>query len=140
MSLNRYGLAAAYVAVGFVVASCADHPKPEIAPIQVRGALSGVPQQIGSFYNVNPDCSTGGYPTLKVAKAPLHGQVRVEQGTAFSDYPKDSIRAVCNGKIVPATVIHYVSEPGYIGEDSVAFERIGVSGGYGYHEFKINVR
>jgi hypothetical protein len=136
MSLKRCVLLTLCVAL----ASCAEHPKPEIASVQVRGALSGARQKIESFYNVNPDCTTGGYPTLKVAKAALHGHVEIEQGTAFAEYPKDNIRASCNGRNVPATVVYYTSEPAYVGSDSVAFERIGVSGGYGYHEYTINVR
>ncbi len=106
----------------------------------MRGALSGTKQSIGQFYNVNPDCTSGGYPTLKVAVPPLHGQIFIEQGTAFSDYPKDNIRAACNGKSVPASIISYLSQPGYVGSDQVEFERIGVSGGYGYYKYTINVR
>jgi hypothetical protein len=62
-----------------------------------------------------------GYPTIKVAKAPHHGEVSVEEGTALADFGKDDARNVCNGKSVPATVIYYTSEPGFIGTDSVEF-------------------
>ena len=112
---------------------------PTSAPV-VRGALSGVRQQINSFYNLNPDCTSGGYPTLKVARAPQHGQVVVEQGMDFAEFPKDNIRSACNGRSVPATLIFYTSEPGFVGTDTVAFDRIGVAGGYGYHDYTINVR
>jgi|GEM_PF-2635477 len=106
----------------------------------IRGALSGQRQQIFSVYNNANDCSTTGYPTMKVAKPPQHGQVSVEQGSAIAAYPKTDIRNICNGKSVPATVIYYTSEPGFIGTDSVAFDRIGTTGSYGYHEFQIMVR
>jgi hypothetical protein len=72
---------------------------------KVRGALSGQRQLIVSFYATAPDCTSLGYPSLKVAKAPQHGQVSVEQGTALADFGKDDARGVCNGKSVPATVI-----------------------------------
>jgi hypothetical protein len=81
-----------------------------------------------------------GYPTLKVAKAPQHGEVSVEQGTALADFVKGDVRSVCNGNSVPATVIYYTSVIGFIGDDSVAFERIGVRGAYGYHAYTIHVR
>src|ERR1700689_3193930 len=106
----------------------------------LRGALSGQRQIIASFYATAPDCTSLGYPTLKVAKAPKHGKVSVEQGTALADFQKDDPRSVCNGKSVPATVIYYTSEPGFIGNDSAEFERIGVRGAYGYHIYTINVR
>ena len=56
------------------------------------------------------------------------------------DFEKNDARNVCNGKSVPATVIYYTSEPGFIGTDSAEFERIGVRGAYGYHIYTINVR
>ncbi len=114
-------------------------PQLPRAPV-VRGALSGQRQVLVSFYAAASDCTSLGYPTLKVAKAPRHGEVSIEQGTALADFGKDDARNVCNGKTVPATVIYYTSMNGFIGEDSVAFERIGVRGAYGYHEYTINVR
>jgi hypothetical protein len=106
----------------------------------IRGALSGQRQIIASFYATASDCTSLGYPTLKVAKPPEHGEVSVEQGTALADFGKDDARNICNGRSVPATVIYYTSEPGFIGTDSAEFERIGVRGAYGYHIFSINVR
>lgn len=107
---------------------------------QVRGAVSGQKQVIVSFYATAPDCTSLGYPTLKLAKPPQHGQVSIEKGAAFATFGKDDPRSVCNGKEVPATVIYYTSNPGFIGTDSVDFERIGVAGAYGYHAYTINVR
>jgi hypothetical protein len=107
---------------------------------QVRGAISGQKQLIVSFYATAPDCTSLGYPTLKLAIPPQHGQVSIEKGTAFAAFGKDDPRSGCNGKEVPATVIYYTSEPGFIGADSAAFERIGVAGAYGYHAYTINVR
>jgi hypothetical protein len=106
----------------------------------IRGAISGQRQILASFYATASDCTSLGYPTLKVAKAPKHGEVSVEQGTALADFAKDDARNVCNGRSVPATIIYYTSEPGFIGTDSVEFERIGVRGAYGYHIYSINVR
>jgi hypothetical protein len=106
----------------------------------VRGALSGQRQLLASFYATGSDCTSLGYPTLKVAKAPQHGGVSVEQGTALAEFGKGDVRNVCNGKSVPATVIYYTSVTGFIGDDSVAFERIGVRGAYGYHAYTIHVR
>jgi hypothetical protein len=106
----------------------------------VRGALSGQRQLLVSFYATGPDCESLGYPALKVATAPQHGEVSVEQGAALADFAQSDARNVCNGKSVPATVIYYTSVAGFIGEDSVTFERIGVRGAYGYHAYTIHVR
>jgi hypothetical protein len=115
-------------------------PPPAAGKPIIRGALSGQRQILASFYATALDCTSLGYPTLKVAKAPKHGEVSVEQGTAVADFEKNDARNVCNGKSVPATVIYYTSEPGFIGTDSAEFERIGVRGAYGYHIYTINVR
>jgi hypothetical protein len=143
----RVGLLAA--ASILLLASCVvvntDNPGPVTArqttgvPI-LRGALSGQRQIIASYYATAPDCTSLGYPTLKVAKAPKHGKVSVEQGTALADFQKDDARSVCNGKSVPATVIYYTSAPGFIGNDSAEFERIDVRGANGYQIYAINVR
>jgi hypothetical protein len=106
----------------------------------IRGALSSQRQIVASFYATASDFTSLGYPTLEVAKAPKYGEVSVEQGTALADFEKDDARDVCNWKSVPATVIYYTSEPGFIGTDSVEFERIGVRGAYGYHSYMIKVR
>jgi hypothetical protein len=138
-----------WVSSTLVLASCVvvNENKPDattsrqVAEVpNVRGALSGRRQILVSFYALGSDCASLGYPTLKVAKPPQHGEVSVEQGTALADFGTGDVRNVCNGKSVPATVIYYTSMSGFIGEDSVAFERIGVRGAYGYHAYTIHVR
>lgn len=150
MLLNRRVFQVVCVAAGLGLASCVinqpptppnqpQSPPTEAGP-KVRGALSGAKQQIAEFYFVNPDCTSGGYPTLKVAKQPQHGQISIEQGTAYAEFTRDKAFAACNGKKVPATLVYYTSEPGFVGSDEVALDRIGVLGAYGYHDYTINVR
>jgi hypothetical protein len=107
---------------------------------QIRGAFSGQKQRIGAFYSTNPDCSSAGYPSLKVVKAPQHGAVSVEQGSTEAAFDKNNARSACNGKEIPATLVYYTSTAGFVGRDTVEMERIGVQGGYGYHVYTINVR
>ena len=114
-------------------------PEKAGAP-NVRGALSGQRQLLVSVYAIGPDCASLGYPTMKLAKAPQHGEVSVEKGMALAEFGESDARHVCNGSSVPATVIYYTSVQGYIGEDLVEFERIGVRGAYGYHTYAIHVR
>jgi len=115
-------------------------PEARAQTHQVRGALSGQKQLIASFYAVASNCTSAGYPTLKLAKPPQHGQVSVEQGTEIATFGRDDPRRPCNGEEFPATTLYYTSEPGFVGTDSVAFDRIGVRGAYGYHVYTINVR
>jgi hypothetical protein len=137
------------VSSALLIASCVvvneNKPQETASPQKagapnVRGALAGQRQLLVSFYAIGPDCASLGYPTLKVAKAPQHGEVSVEQGIALADFGESDARHVCNASSVPATVIYYTSVPGYIGEDAVELERIGVRGAYGYHTYTIHVR
>ena len=137
----------AYIGASLILASCisvndrtVDQRGAQARTHQVRGALSGQKQLIASFYAVASNCTSAGYPTLKLAKPPQHGQVSVEQGTEIATFREDDPRRPCNGEKFPATTLYYTSEPGFVGADSVAFERIGVAGAYGYHAYEINVR
>jgi hypothetical protein len=106
----------------------------------IRGALSGQRQWLQSFYAIDAECTSLGLPTLRVAKAPRHGRVSIEQSVALADVDKGDARSACNGKSVPATVIFYTSDPGFVGDDHAEFERIGVRGAYAYQVFTIKVR
>ncbi len=148
MSPTRPVMSIVCVAAGLMLASCvvvtdktpAAPPQPTDAAPQIRGAESGKRQLFASFAAVNPDCTTMGYPILKVVKPPDHGQIWIEQGTVFPNYDKDNVRSVCNGKAAPATVVYYQSDADFTGSDTVAFDRIGVAGAFGHHAYIINVR
>src|SRR5580704_13162028 len=76
-SMNpRAGKASVTLLIALMI-GCASPPPPANAPSQVqvsfnfnppggsrkgieRGAVSGVPQHVGFFYSVNPDCSSDG--------------------------------------------------------------------------------
>jgi hypothetical protein len=127
------------VTINYPTANMSEARKAAGTP-QVRGALSGQRQLIFSVYTAAADCTSLGYPTMKVLTPPQHGQVSVEQGVTVAGFGGGDSRVICNGKSFPSTVIYYTSEPGFIGADLVAFERIGVAGAYAYHAFTINVR
>jgi hypothetical protein len=72
----------ACVVAGLTLASCvvindgnADvtTAQPAKEAPQLRGALTGKRQLIASFYATGPDCTSLGYPTLKVAKQQPRG-------------------------------------------------------------------
>lgn len=72
---------------------------------QIRGALSGQPVLLATFYITAADCTSIGFPTLKVAKPPKHGQASVEHATAIANFPATDVRNVCNGRSAGAAKV-----------------------------------
>jgi hypothetical protein len=77
----------------------------------------GAMQRVGTFVSLNPDCTSDGDPRILVLTPPAHGMLRIEQGTAYSNYPKDDQKYECNKRLSPATLVYYQSNPGYAGSD-----------------------
>lgn len=93
-----------------------------------RGAESGKKQRIDAFYSINPDCTAIGYPDVTVTRAPSHGQVTVDKGNEFPNFPKNNVRSSCNSVRVPATVYYYTSDDGYTGADNFSVEILTPNG------------
>lgn len=139
MSSIRGSSIALLVLAGLFLTSCST--PPDVREIQgVRGVLSGKRAQIEAFFNVSPACVSGGYPTIKVLQSPEHGKISVEEGVGAPIFNKEDPRAACSVKTFPGTIIYYTPEADFTGPDAFAFERIGVTGGYGRYRYRINVR
>jgi hypothetical protein len=107
-----------------LLCACADTPgdsalKPSII---VRGVDSGASQAIDNYYSVEPDCSNGGYPEIKVLRAPGHGTVTLGKGEAYPSFAKDNVRYDCNKKKVATSEVSYQSAAGYRGKDSFTIQ------------------
>jgi hypothetical protein len=87
------------------------------APL-ARGAVSGTEQHVEFFYGVHPDCTDMGYPVVRIAIAPAHGSVRIENGTDYTNFPASNQRYSCNLKKSLGTLVYYTSEKGYTGPDT----------------------
>jgi len=88
----------------------------------VRTVASGERQRIGFFYTLNPDCTSGGYTTVRVITPPAHGELTTERGVDYTNYPKEDQRYQCNLKKSPVTDVYYKSNSGYLGTDSTLIE------------------
>jgi len=99
---------------------------PTAGPIQMRtvnkGALSGVVQRINFYSEVHADCSSMGYPTVRIVSPPPNGRVLIEQSKDYPAYPQSNQRYTCNLNSVPGTAVSYLSNPGYVGPDSTIVE------------------
>ncbi len=73
--------------------------------------------QIGLYINVQPDCTSGPLPSIRLVRPPAHGKITVKKASVNATNYKQ-----CLALQVPGFVAFYHSAPGYIGNDTVTLE------------------
>jgi hypothetical protein len=73
--------------------------------------------QIGVYVNIQPDCTSGPLPTIRLVEPPAHGKVTVKKGNVNATNYKQ-----CLALSVPAYVAFYRSNKDFLGNDSVILE------------------
>ena len=91
--------------------------------------------QIGVFVNIQPDCTSGPLPTIRLVELPAHGKVTVKKGNFNATNYKQ-----CLALTVPAYVAFYRSEKDFLGNDSVLLEVRYPSGKQELQHIVITVR
>lgn len=71
------------------------------------------------LYSIQPDCSSSGHTVVRVEQQPQHGTVTVEDGQAFTSFPRDNQRYDCNTRKSDGTLVFYQAKPDYRGPDTV---------------------
>ena len=84
-----------------------------------KAVPTGVNQQIDFFANVNPDCSPGGTPTVRLIEGPDAGVITTDKGRDFLPFPRGNVRHLCNRRRLAGLKLFYRSKPGFIGNDRV---------------------
>jgi hypothetical protein len=117
--------------------------KPVQTPAQngpiAKGAESGKKQLLGSASALAADCTSEGYPTVKITKGPPNGQMAIEHGETIASYPKDNPRSACNLQKIPSVIFYYTSNSGYTGTDNVSLEVLFPDGTLKNLNFSISV-
>ena len=80
-------------------------------------------QQLGIYATVAEPCLGAPIPQLRIAEAPKGGKLIIRVLAA----PIPAGDAVCGGKKIPAMVVFYQSDKGFLGVDRVALD-IGIKG------------
>jgi transglutaminase-like putative cysteine protease len=96
--------------------------------------------RIAFFSALEPDCSSAGETTVRVAERPQHGKLTIENGQAFTNFPKDNQRFECNTRKSGGTLVFYQPEAGYAGPDSIRLEVIGPRGDLFRRHYSIEVK
>jgi hypothetical protein len=106
----------------------------------IKSAATGAHQLLDTVYMVNGDCTSGGYPSVRVRYGPFHGRITDEPSSAYFNFPPNDIRGACNDGRIEGLAIYYESQPGFIGKDNATVEIIYPSGQLRTYDYQINVR
>lgn len=80
-------------------------------------AQSGKDARVGAYLNIQPDCTSGVLPAIRLVNAPSHGKVIVKKAKANATNYKQ-----CLALEVPAYVAIYRSAPDFAGTDTFTVE------------------
>jgi hypothetical protein len=75
-------------------------------------------------YSLNPDCSWDELPNVRVIEQPHDGDVTVENGAGFTNFPPNNQRYECNKQKSQGVVVAYKPHPGFTGNDSATLDII----------------
>jgi hypothetical protein len=114
-------------------------PPPQIAEIS-RIAVRDQKLRVATLYDLNPDCSVIGIPTVRILEPSKNGAVTFEKGTGFPTYPANNSRAKCNDNSVDSEIIFYMPQAGYMGADSVTVEILYPEGNSVTRRYAIEVK
>jgi hypothetical protein len=73
--------------------------------------------RVGVYINVQPDCSSGPLPTIRLSDPPANGRVVVKRAKIGATNYKQ-----CLSLQVPGLVAFYRSRPGFSGPDTLSLE------------------
>jgi len=90
--------------------------------------------QIGIYLNVQPDCTSGQLPTIRLRTAPAHGRVVVRKAKVNATNYKQ-----CLALEVPGYVAFYRSAPDFSGNDVISLEVSYVAGRTEIQEITVTV-
>jgi len=115
------------------------NPKP--APTEVTRVAAAEQQvRVGFLTNLDPDCTSNAFASVRILDQPKHGEATLRQDTGFTNYPKENLRFECNKQRSDGTAVLYRSEAGFIGRDSVLIEIIYVDGRESSFRYWIDVK
>jgi hypothetical protein len=111
-------------------------PTVEVTRVAVRDQKL----RVATLYDLNPDCSVIGIPTVRILEPSRSGEVTVEKGAGFPSFPASNSRSKCNGNSVDAEIILYMPKSGFVGPDSVMVEVIYPDGTASTRRYVIEVK
>lgn len=123
----RPGLVAAVLAaavttgaLGQAPAAIPESSPPPAAPPIVERLSKGLTArsfQVGVYLNVQPDCTSGTLPALRLISPPANGTISIKRGKVSATNYKQ-----CLALEVPGFIAFYQSKPDFVGNDEATIE------------------
>ncbi len=113
--MKLFSAAAAIILAGVASPALAQEPSRT-----VERTVKSAPNrdtQIGVYVNVQPDCTSGPLPTIRLVSPPASGKVVVKSAKVKATNYKD-----CLALEVPAYIAFYKSTAGFLGNDVLTIE------------------
>jgi hypothetical protein len=107
---------------------------------QSRVVLADQRLRVAFLYDLNPDCSLIGIPTVRILEPPKSGQATVEKDSGFPSFSATNVRSICNGDRVDGAAISYMPNVGYTGTESITVEIIYPDGTDSKRHYSIEVK
>jgi hypothetical protein len=101
--------------------------------------VNQTPLKLAHFADLNPDCSPVGDLIVRVAKNPEHGVVTLRRGEGYTSYGTQNPRYQCSFRPTSGMSVIYLSNPGYVGPDSLAVDVFG-GGSEGQQTYDLTVK
>jgi hypothetical protein len=117
----------------------ADSSAPPIREIS-RVAVADQQLRVAFFYDLYPDCSLVGVPTVRVIDPPKNGRLNIENGPGFPSFPANNPRFKCNDQRVDGAVMSYMPNSGFTGGDMITVEAIYPDGSSRKRRYAIEVK
>ncbi len=115
------------------------NPKP--APLEItRAAASGQQVRVGFLTNINPDCSSTPFASVRIVEEAKHGTAALKEDTGFTNFAKENPRFECNKQRSDGTALLYRAEEGYTGKDSVTVQIVYADGRESSSRYSIDVK
>jgi Domain of Unknown Function with PDB structure (DUF3857)/Transglutaminase-like superfamily len=105
-----------------------------------RVAVAGQQLRVAFLYDLNPDCSLIGIPTVRIVEEPKSGLVKVDKDAGFPGFPANNPRFKCNSARTDGAVIYYTPNTGFTGADSITVDIIFPDGNAAKRRYAIDVR
>ena len=83
---------------------------------------TGIKRQLAFLAALNANCTSMGDIDVRLTKKPEHGEVEIENGLGYTNYPLINQRYRCNVRLVPGVRISYTSTDGFTGKDRFSIE------------------
>ena len=105
-----------------------------------KTVVAGKKAALNAMYSINPNCTPTGDIDLKLIDKPEHGKAQIDKALVYPNFDRTNVRAACNTRQVSASVVTYVADGSFSGEDKFVVRSIDSFGNERMYNFTVTVK